>query len=161
MKAILTSLVLLVSAMSLPASAADSNSFSKIYTTKGDFGSVRDSLVTAVEGRGLKINHINHISEMLDRTGKDLGATEQIYLNAEQIEFCSAVLSRKMMAADPGNIMLCPYSIAVYNLPGHPDTIYVAYRKPPTAKAQASKAIFNEVEKLLNDIIQEGISLAM
>jgi len=161
MKAILTSLALLILVASLPATAADSTGFSKIYTTKGDFTSVRDSVVSAVEGRGLKINHINHISEMLDRTGKDLGASTQIYLNAEQIEFCSAALSRKMMEADPANIMVCPYSISVYNLPAHPDTIYVAYRKPPAVKAKASKAIFNQVEKLLGDIIQEGISLAI
>lgn len=161
MKAILTSLILLVLSISVPVTAAEADEFSKIYTTKGDFTSVRDSLVTAVEGRGLKINHINHISEMLDRTGKDLGATQQIYLNAEQIEFCSAVLSRKMMAASPGNILMCPYSIAVYNLPAQPDTIYVAYRKLPNVKDKTSNAVFLEVEKLLNDIIQEGISLAM
>ncbi|MDR3391769.1 MAG: DUF302 domain-containing protein [Sulfuriferula sp.] len=161
MKTILTSLVLLVLTASLTATAADSNEFAKVYTTKGDFDSVRDSLVTAVEGRGLKINHINHISEMLDRTGKDLGVTTQVYLNAEQIEFCSAVLSRKMMTADPTNIIACPYSIAVYNLPAKPDTIYVVYRIPPPVKDKTSKAIFGDVEKLLNDIIQEGISLAM
>ncbi len=161
MKTILTGLVLLILSISVPAIAADANGFSKIYTTKGDFDSVRDSLVTAVEGRGLKINHINHISEMLDRTGKDLGATQQIYLNAEQIEFCSAVLSRKMMAANPANILMCPYSIAVYNLPAQPDTIYVAYRTPPAVNDKTSAAVFIEVEKLLDDIIQEGISLAM
>ncbi len=161
MKNILTSFVVLLLTFSLSAIAADTSGFSKTYTTKGDFNSVRDSLVSAVEGKGLKINHINHISEMLDRTGKDLGASDQVYLNAEQIEFCSAVLSRKMMAADPRNITLCPYSIAVYNVPSQPDTIYVLYRKLPIAKDKASKAIFSEVEKLLNDIIQEGISLAI
>lgn len=161
MKMILTGLVLLILSINMPAIAGNTGGFSKIYTTKGDFDSVRDSLVTAVEGRGLKINHINHISEMLDRTGKDLGTTQQIYLNAEQIEFCSAVLSRKMMAANPANILMCPYSIAVYNLPAQPNTIYVAYRIPAAVNDKASAAVFLEVEKLLNDIIQEGISLAM
>ena len=161
MKAVFSSLILLIAALSLPALAADSSSFSKTYTTKGDFDSVRDSLVTAVEGRGLKINHINHISEMLDRTGKDLGATEQIYLNAEQIEFCSAALSRKMMSANPANILACPYSITVYNLPAQPHIIYVMYRKPPAVKDQASRTAYIEVEKMLDAIIQEGISMAM
>lgn len=160
MKTKLIALILTILSVNVSAIAADSSRDSKIYTTKANFESVRDALVTAVEGRGLKINHINHISDMLDRTGKDLGATEHIYLNAEQIEFCSAVLSRKMMAADPRNIVVCPYSIAVYNLPAQPDKIYVLFRKPPAVKS-SSKAIFSEVEQLLNDIILEGISLAM
>jgi hypothetical protein len=99
MKTILTGLVLFILSISMPAMAADASGFGKIYTTKGDFDSVRDSLVTAVEGRGLKINHINHISEMLDRTGKDLGATQQIYLHAEQIEF----LQRGAFTQDDGS----------------------------------------------------------
>lgn len=160
MKIIIASLSLLLFG-TLSASAAETNGYFKTYSVKASFTSVRDALVSAVEGHGLKINHINHISEMLDRTGQDLGASDKIYLNAEQIEFCSAVLSRKMMAADPRNIMVCPYSITVYNLPSQPDTVYVAYRKPPPVRDKASQAIFRDVEKLLNDIIQEGSALAM
>lgn len=160
MKIVITSLFLLLLSM-LPASAAETNDYSKIYPVKGSFTSVRDALVSAVEGHGLKVNHTNHISEMLDRTGEDLGASDKIYLNAEQIEFCSAVLSRKMMAADPRNILACPYSITVYNLPSQPDMVYVAYRKLPDAKNKASQTLFGEVEKLLNDIILEGSAMAM
>jgi hypothetical protein len=49
----------------------------------------------------------------------------------------------------------------VYNLPAQPDTIYVAYRIPPAVNDKASAAVFPQVEKLLDDIIQEGVSLAM
>ncbi|BBO99989.1 DUF302 domain-containing protein [Sulfuriferula nivalis] len=157
MKNLILALFLSYSAASM---AADTNEFSHIYQTQGDFETVRDSIVSSVEGRGLKINHINHISEMLARTGKDLGASKEVYLNAEQIEFCSATLSRSMMEADPTNIMVCPYSIAVYNLPAQPNMIYVSYRKPPVVKARSSREIFKQVEQLLNDIITEGIDLS-
>lgn len=140
--------------------AAPKNEFVKTYSTKGDFTVVRDALVSAVEGRGLKINHINHISEMLARTGKDIGVNKQVYVNAEQLEFCSATLSRSMMEADPHNIVACPYSIAVYNLPAEPNLIYISYRKPPTLKAANSQATFKQVDKLLGDIIAEGIDLS-
>jgi uncharacterized protein (DUF302 family) len=157
MKRFILALLLSYTAASM---AANTSNFSHIYQTQGDFGTVRDALVSAVEGRGLKVNHINHIGEMLARTGKDLGAGTEIYLNAEQIEFCSATLSRSMMEADPNNIMICPYSIAVYNLPAQPNTIYVSYRKTPEVKNANSRTIFKQVEQLLNDIITEGIDLS-
>jgi uncharacterized protein (DUF302 family) len=157
MKNLILALFLSYAAASM---AADKNDYAQIYTTQGDFATVRDAVVSSVEGHGLKINHINHISDMLARTGKDLGASKEVYLNAEQIEFCSATLSRSMMEADANNIMVCPYSIAVYNLPAQPNTIYVSYRKPPVVKAADSQAIFKQVEQLLNDIITEGIDLS-
>ncbi|NOT18179.1 MAG: DUF302 domain-containing protein [Sulfuriferula sp.] len=153
-----TLLVLLL--ISSPVMAADKNATAQNYTTQGDYVTVRDAIISAVEGRGLKINHINHISDMLARTGQDVGDSKQIYLNAEQMEFCSATLSRTMMEADASNIIVCPYSITVYNLPANPKTIYVMYRKPPSAKSAKSIAVFKQVEKLLNDIITEGIDLS-
>lgn len=153
-------LALLFLAYATSSIAADKNPGAQRYTTQGDYVTVRDAIISAVEGRGLKINHINHISEMLARTGQDLGNNKQIYLNAEQMEFCSAALSRTMMEADASNIVVCPYSITVYNLPAQPNMIYIMYRKPPNAKAANSRAVFKQVEKLLNDIITEGIDLS-
>jgi hypothetical protein len=89
-----------------------------------------------------------------------VGDSKQLYINAEQMEFCSATLSRAMMEADASNIIVCPYSITVYNLPANPKTIYVMYRKPPSVKSAKSQAVFKQVEKLLNDIITEGIDLS-
>src|ERR1700690_1330163 len=81
------------------AQAADN--FNALFKTHGKFEDVRDTLVSTIEGRGLKINHANYIADMLERTGKDLGATRQVYVHGEQFEFCSATISRKMMEADP------------------------------------------------------------
>ncbi|MEQ1668584.1 MAG: DUF302 domain-containing protein [Sulfuriferula sp.] len=146
--------------LSYATASVAADNFAHVYKTQGEFDSVRDALVSAVEGRGLKINHINHIGDMLARTGKDLGAGKEVYINAEQLEFCSATLSRSMMEADPGNIVICPYSIAVYNLTAQPKTIYITYRKLPDVKSAKSQAVFRQVDKLLSDIIAEGIDLS-
>lgn len=107
------------------------------HRIKGNFEDTRDAVVAAIESRGLVINYISHIGDMLERTGRDLGATKKIYANAEIIEFCSARLSRQMMEMDPHNIVLCPFAISVYALPGEADAAWVAYRKPPTAAGTA------------------------
>jgi len=105
----------------------------------------------------MKINNVSHIGNMLARTGKDIGATRQIFEQAEALEFCSAVVSRRMMEADPHNIVFCPYIIYVYTLPGEKNRVYVAYRRPPAVGSTESRAALQAVEKLLQDIIADAI----
>lgn len=140
----------------LPLSAVAGDSYSVMFQTKGKYQDVRDAVVMAIEGKGLKITNTNHIADMLDRTGKDLGATKRVYEFAEQMEFCSATVSRAMMEADPHAIVACPYSIAVYKIPKDAH-IYVAFRKPPTSKSPALKKAMAEVEKLLTEIVKDAI----
>lgn len=155
MKITLASTLLVLSVGSHAANKKDD--YNVVYTTKGDFGFVRDSVAAAVEGKGLKINHFNKISEMLNNTGAAVGDTHKIYRNAEQMEFCSATLSRQMMHSDPHSIALCPYIISVYNLPADPNTVYVSYRKLPIGSTPESQAALREVDGLFKSIIQEGI----
>lgn len=140
--------------LSLPALATEP--YAVRFKTQGDFSFVRDSLQTAIEGKGLKINHTNLIAEMLERTGKDLGATKQIFTHGEQFEFCSATISRAMMEADPHAIVMCPYNIAVYTLPGDA-SVYISYRKPAATRNPALKKALGDVEKLLTEIIQDAL----
>jgi len=128
---------------------------SVVFKAKGSFEEVRDMLQASIEGKGLKINHVNHIASMLARTGQDLGETTMPIVAGEQFEFCSAMLSRQMMAADPNAITLCPYAISVYMVPGDP-VVYMAYRKMPTTKKPVLKKSFKAVERLLTEIIQEA-----
>lgn len=116
----------------------------------GSFEDARDAVVAAIENRGLVINYTSHIADMLARTGADLGATRQIFERAEIVEFCSARLSRQMMEADPHNIILCPFAVSIYTLPGETGTVWLAYRKPP-ARAGAA------VEGLLQAIVAEAV----
>ncbi|HUW50143.1 MAG TPA: DUF302 domain-containing protein [Sulfuricella sp.] len=127
------------------------------HVVSGKFEDVRDSVVDAIAMQGLVINNVSHMSEMLDRTGQDLGDTTQIFRRAEILEFCSAAVSRASMKADPHSIVFCPYGIAVYELPAEPGKIYVSYRKPVATGKQQDKKSVRTLEKLMHDIVQDAI----
>ena len=84
------------------------------YSKEGKFEDVRDDLKTAIQNRGLVIDHTSHIHNMLERTGKDIGQTAKVFKDAEAFSFCSATVSRNTMEADPHNIVFCPYTITAY-----------------------------------------------
>ena len=109
------------------------------------FTDTRDAIVTAIENRGIVINYTAHIADMLERTGADIGARRKVFEQAEIIEFCSAGLSRKMMEADPHNIVLCPFAISVYTLPGDKPGTWVAYRKPQGKAAAMVEGLLKEI----------------
>jgi len=125
--------------------AAQADSWIEKIQVKGSFDETKEMLVTAIENRGLVINYTSHIADMLARTGADLGATKKIYEQAEIIEFCSAGLSRKMMEAEPHNIVFCPFAISVYTLPGQPGSTWVAYRKPMGSAADIAGPLLREL----------------
>ena len=128
------------------------------YTKQGKFENVRDDLRMAIESRGLVIDYHAFVNRMLERTGKDVGSTRQLYANAESLSFCSAALSRKTMEADPANMSQCPYSIVVYATAPAPDQVVVSYRRPWRPDGSpASKAALKEVEALLDRIAREAV----
>ena len=133
--------------LALPACADDG---AKVVAVKGKFADVKEDLVVAIEQRGLVVNFTAHVGDMLERTGRDLGKTTRIYEQAQVIEFCSASASRAMMEADPRNLVYCPYTIAVYTLPGKADVVYLAHRNYPHSAA------LNPVAKLLDSIIADA-----
>lgn len=102
----------------------------------GNFAEVRDAITMAIENRGLVVNYVSHIADMLNRTGNDIGASKTVFEQAEIIEFCSASLSRRMMEADPHNIVLCPFALSVYSLPGEAGKVWISYRQPQGSAAQ-------------------------
>jgi len=125
------------------------------FATRGSFEDVKDAVVAAIEGKGLVIDRVAHVGDMLDRTGRDVGAGRRLYGKAEIFEFCSARVSREMMEADPHHIAFCPYTIAVYTLAGgaagEADRVHVAYRRPPRVQGMAA------VERLLDEIVREAL----
>ncbi len=128
-----------------------------VFTKTGSFDDVREAVEMAITDRGMVINNVSHVGEMLERTGKDLGETKQIFIKAEVLEFCSAVVSRKMMEADPDNIVFCPYVISVYVVPEKPGEVRVAYRKPRIAGSPASQESLKAVEDLLSGIVKDAL----
>jgi uncharacterized protein (DUF302 family) len=130
------------------------------YSKKAQFEAVRDDLKVAIEGKGLVIDYHSFVNKMIERTGKDVGSTRKIYVDAQAFVFCSAALSRKMMEADPANASMCPYSITVYATAVEPDKVYVAYRRAwrPDGSA-ASKAALKEVDALLDGIARASLGM--
>lgn len=122
----------------------------EVFTVKASFAEARGLLEAAIEGRGLKIDRFARVGEMLDRTGADVGSAKRLYANAEVAEFCSATLSRRMMEANPHNLVHCPYTIAVYALVGETGRAYIAIRKLP------ARPELEPVAKLLREIATEA-----
>jgi uncharacterized protein (DUF302 family) len=139
------------------AATAEADERYAVYESESSFGDVIDGLKLAIQERGMYINNVMHMDEMLERTGKDLGMDETIYTHAQSIEFCSALLSRKMTAEDPTRIVNCPFIIAVYTLPDEPDTTYVVHRRIPAEETDASP-VMREVADMLQGVAEGAVS---
>ena len=118
-----------------------------LYSYDGSFDDATFSVEDAIISRGLVIDYICHTGEMLKRTGEDLGATKEIFKAADIFLFCSAVISRKVMEADPLNIVHCPYSIFVYE---NNDGVKIGYNEYP-------QGVMQEVQSLLDGIVKSAI----
>jgi uncharacterized protein (DUF302 family) len=153
-------IVLAICALLGPAAVAQELRPLVDYSTSGKFEDVRDDLKLAIEGRGLVIDYQSFVNRMLERTGKDVGSARKLYSDAQAFVFCSAVLSRKAMEADPANVALCPYSMVVYALDASPGKVHVAYRR--TARpdgSPASRAALAEVDAMLDAIAREAAGI--
>lgn len=114
----------------------------------GSFEDASFAVENAIVDRGLVIDFTSHVGEMLNRTGADMGSDVTIFDNAQIFLFCSAAVSRRVMEADPMNIMHCPYGIFVAEREGE---VMIGHRDYPDGPMQ-------EVEALLDAIILEAIA---
>lgn len=112
------------------------------------FDSAKEDLLLAIQGKGLVIDYTSHIGTMLDRTGRDLGSAKKIFDKAEAYVFCSALVSRRVMEANPANVAYCPYGITLHTLPGQPGTVHVSYRRT-----------LPEVDALLGSIVHDAFGV--
>jgi len=129
------------------------------FSTQGEFDVVKEEVLLAIQGRGLVVDHTSYIGNMLERTAKDVGAGKRVYARAEAVQFCSAVVSRNTMEADPANIAFCPYVVALYVLPDDPKTVHAVFRRVSGAGSDASRASLREVDALLEAIVREALGL--
>lgn len=116
------------------------------YPFDGSFDDATFAVETAIVGKGLVIDYRSHVGDLLNRTGADVGSEVKIFDNADVFLFCSAVLSRKVMEADPMNIAHCPYGIFVTDRDGQ---VAVGYRHLPEGAMQ-------DVQTLLDEIAREA-----
>lgn len=87
------------------------------YSYDGTFEDATFAVESAIVNAGLVVDFVSHAGEMLNRTRGDVGG-EIIFDNADIFLFCSAVVSRQVMEADPMNVQYCPYSIFVIEKDG-------------------------------------------
>ena len=116
------------------------------YPFDGSFEDASFAVENAIIGRGLVIDYTSHVGDMLNRTGADVGSDVRIFDNAQIFLFCSAAVSRRVMEADPMNLMHCPYGIFVADRDGE---VRIGHRDYPDGPMQ-------EVEALLDAIILEA-----
>jgi len=122
------------------------------YKLDASFEDATLNVQDAIINRGLVVDYIARVGDMLNRTAADLDAEKTVYASADAHLFCSATLSRKMMEADPNNLGHCPYGIFVYSLAGQPETSYIGYRRMPAG-------VMKEIEDLLEGIAREAAEL--
>jgi len=125
---------------------------------KGSFEDVYFDLKNAIINKGLVIDTVLYVADMLKRTGKDVGSTKPIYLDGQTFGFCSAKLSRATMEADPENLAFCPYTIFIYEAADTPNTITVGYRKLSGGTSPQSKKALAAVNEFLSSIVKDVIS---
>lgn len=114
------------------------------YPFEGSFEDAAFAVENAIVGRGLVIDYRSHVGDMLNRTGADVGSEVRIFEAADVFLFCSAVLSRKVMEADPANIAQCPYGIFVTDREGQ---VSVGYRNMPEGPMQEVQALLDEIAR--------------
>lgn len=119
------------------------------YDFDGSFEDAAFGVESAIVGRGLVIDYTSHVGEMLERTREDTGSDVVLFDQADIYLFCSAVVSREVMEADPMNIANCPYGIFITDTEGD---VAIGYRVMP----EESMA---PVQALLDDIAREAAGL--
>lgn len=122
------------------------------YSTTDSFDDVIFGLENAITDKGLLVDAVSHVGEMLERTRADVGSDVVLFRNADVISFCSAALSRKVMEADPMNIRFCPYDVFVAQTEADPDNVIIGYRTFPDGPMK-------EVEALLDEIVHSALDL--
>lgn len=130
--------------------------YAHVFSTESTFEDAKDDLLESIANHGLVISYTSHAKTMLDNTAAVSSVTKTVYENAEILLFCKADLSHKLVAGNPHNIVLCPYSIAIYVLNDEPDTVYLSFPKP-IAHDEEIKALTKPIEDLLINIIEEVI----
>jgi len=113
----------------------------------GSFEDATFAVESAIVNRGYVVDYVSHVGEMLNRTGADVGSDTQIFKAADVFLFCSAVLSREVMEADPMNIQHCPYGIFVAETD---DGVMVGHRSYPDGPMK-------KVEEMLDEIVAEAV----
>lgn len=118
----------------------------KLYAYDGKFEDAVFEVESAIVDRGLVVDYVSHVGEMLKRTKDDVGGSKEIFEAADVFLFCSAVLSREMMEADPTNVAHCPYGVFVTQGAGG-GGVQIGYRLMPAGPMKKVEALLDEIAR--------------
>jgi uncharacterized protein (DUF302 family) len=124
----------------------------KVFHTESGFEDAKEDLLASISENGLVVSYTSHAKAMFERTAAVTGQKIPVYDDAEIILFCKADLSHDLVTADPHNIILCPYAIAIYVLHAEPNRVYLSYREQ-----DESQAVTKPISELLTRIIADVI----
>ena len=114
------------------------------YPFDGSFEDAAFGVESAIVGRGLVIDYTSHVGELLERTREDTGSDVVLFDEADIYLFCSAVVSRQVMEADPMNIANCPYGIFIASMEGE---VMIGYRVMPEESMAPVIALLDELAR--------------
>jgi len=114
------------------------------YSLDGTFEDATFATESAIVGRGLVIDHVSHVGDMLARTAEDVGSDVELYDGADVFLFCSAVTSRAVMEEDLMNIAYCPYGIFGADTG---EEVRVGFRNFPEGEMQQVQALLDEIAR--------------
>lgn len=141
-------LILGTFAAALVAGSAAADGF---YTVdvKADFEDIVMDVEDAITNRGLVIDHISYVGQMLERTRGDVGSDAELFTDARIFSFCSATLSREVMEAKLRNLQFCPYHVYVYQSAEEDAPVVVGYR-------EFNEPTMRPINYLLQQIVAEA-----
>ena len=148
-------------AIALPLAASAAEPGYKIFSKAGSYGDVRDDLKDAIINRGLVVDFVGEIGNMLSRTSHAVGSVTEggeksPYRHAQYFQFCAAQLTHDAVSANPHAIVNCPYVMFVYEMGYKPGTIHVSFRLPADAPSKRSREVNQRLVQLLTDIAKEA-----
>ena len=136
-------LLVVLAFAAFPAAAQNA----KYYTYDGAFADAAFEVESAIVDRGLVVDYVSHVGEMLARTKDDVGGSKTIFENADIFLFCSAVLSREMMEVDPANIVHCPYKVMVTESSDDSGKVQIGYPVMPDGPMKKVEALLDEIAR--------------
>lgn len=163
--AVTTVLAVLLSINGAPVIAASPLNPHYTIAIEGSFDDVYDEFTNAIISKGVAIDYVGNVDQMLERTsqaqltkGESSKQFISVYLFAKYMQFCKSGLTHKAVQANPKNLSMCPFVVFIYETAANPGQIIIGYRPPTLSTDESSKAVSQEVVSFLNTILVEVAS---
>ncbi|MFT5658872.1 MAG: hypothetical protein ACI9KN_002153 [Gammaproteobacteria bacterium] len=156
-------LATLLSIVGMPTIAQTQVNADYIRSIEASFGDVFDELKNAVINKGLVIDYIGNVDQMLERTAlvnseANAEQSKPVYLSAKYMQFCSSTLTHTSVRANPQNLSMCPFVVFIYETHANPGHIIIGYQPPTLSNDEESVAISREVSLFLQGILEDVAS---